>query len=712
MYGAGGVRMYLDTDGKVGIGTRTPSTTLHLSGTLRIANGGESCDANRAGGIRYNSGTFEFCDGGGTWESMATVAAAGAGAVTELDDLSDAAKETTGNNVFIGHEGGSFGAQNIQNTAIGIGALDALDGTGTGSEGRYNTALGVNALSANTTGHSNTASGAAALSVNTTGYNNTASGVSALRTNTTGYGNTSTGVNTLYANPTGYFNTATGLSAMTENTTGYSNTATGVSALRFNTTGYGNTSTGVNTLYANTTGFSNTATGANALRFNTTGNYNTAIGRYALYNNTEAGYNTALGANALSDISGTQPNANTALGYNTGRGIVTGSSNTIIGANVTGLASDLSNTVIIADGDGNQRIYANSSGNVGIGTTNPNNRLVVMTPDGSNQNAVLIFGQDQVDKFGSLGYNDAADKVYFSGGHWTGTKRPIILQGNGGQVGIGQGAAGTTTGIFEVSDTLYVLDTGVVGIGRNAPQTRVDISGTLRIANGGEACDSNRAGGIRYNSGTFEFCDGGGTWESMATVAGGEGGTSDRIVSGTTSLVAGEDGSLKLTASGTSKMIYSAGGSLGLGTDAPQGGTFHINGANGTANAAINLSISGTTTTQMSAIQFVTKSGNTPRLGQSDTNGWSLSARGDGLSIPQQQNDLIFYSYAGVTPKLVMAMDSVSQSVGIGTDDPEATLDVSGTVKVAGTGSEGCDPSKWGMLRRNPATGKLQICRH
>jgi hypothetical protein len=54
---------------------------------------------------------------------------------------------------------------------------------------------------------------------------------------------------------------------------------------------------------------------------------------------------------------------------------VTGINNTIIGANVTGLASTLSNRIIIADGSGNQRIYVDNTGNVGIGTTAPTAKL-------------------------------------------------------------------------------------------------------------------------------------------------------------------------------------------------------------------------------------------------------------------------------------------------------------------------------------------------
>ncbi len=50
-----------------------PSATLHVSGTLRIANGGEACDANRTGAIRYTGGDFQFCRNGTAWENLASI---------------------------------------------------------------------------------------------------------------------------------------------------------------------------------------------------------------------------------------------------------------------------------------------------------------------------------------------------------------------------------------------------------------------------------------------------------------------------------------------------------------------------------------------------------------------------------------------------------------------------------------------------------------
>jgi hypothetical protein len=139
--------------------------------------------------------------------------------------------------------------------------------------------------------------------------------------------------------------------------TGSNNTAIGDYALYSNTTGSSNTASGYIALHSNTTGSNNTASGLGALYSNTTGSNNTASGLGALYSNTTGSSNTASGVNALYDYNDTTSAAdnNSAFGYNTGRGLVTGVNNTILGANVTGLASALSNSIILATGDGTIR---------------------------------------------------------------------------------------------------------------------------------------------------------------------------------------------------------------------------------------------------------------------------------------------------------------------------------------------------------------------
>ena len=202
-----------------------------------------------------------------------------------------------------------------------------------------------------------------------------------------GSGNVAIGVNALYYSEKGYYNTALGLNALMNNTSGYQNFAGGTNALLSNTTGYGLVAVGAESLSANTTGFHNFGCGYFSLRNNTigygnvalgvnsapsmvSGLYNTAIGCNAMYSNTTGSYEVAIGALCLFDLDNTSNNgtgANTAIGYNTGRGIITGVNNTIIGANVTGLSASLSNNIIISDGAGNQRINVDSSGHVCLG---------------------------------------------------------------------------------------------------------------------------------------------------------------------------------------------------------------------------------------------------------------------------------------------------------------------------------------------------------
>ena len=135
-------------------------------------------------------------------------------------------------------------------------------------------------------------------------------------------------------------------------------------------------------------GFFNTALGELALRAmgtssTGTNNYNTAIGYATLRNLTGGGQNTAIGNLALNSLTGIAGN-NTAVGYEAGKFISSGQNNTILGSfdgNENGLdIRTSSGNVVISDGNGQIRFYANSSGNVGIGTTSPSNLLHLTGP--------------------------------------------------------------------------------------------------------------------------------------------------------------------------------------------------------------------------------------------------------------------------------------------------------------------------------------------
>ncbi len=110
---------------------------------------------------------------------------------------------------------------------------------------------------------------------------------------------------------------------------------------------------GLDAMNSNSSGDSSVAIGKTSLYSNTTGSNNTSVGEASLYSNTTGSSNAAYGANALRDLNilnGT--GGNTAVGTNTGRGIITGTNNTIIGAGVQGLDTTLTNNIILSSGDG------------------------------------------------------------------------------------------------------------------------------------------------------------------------------------------------------------------------------------------------------------------------------------------------------------------------------------------------------------------------
>ena len=243
---------------------------------------------------------------------------------------------------------------NLTVSAISAGIVTVTGSDGGGGSSQFvTTAAGIHTLSNVGIGTTNptkklTVSGDALINGLTVGLGSQG-----------GSSNTAFGVGVL--NSTGnLYNTGVGYNVLAA-AAGNNNTGIGYNALTFNTSS-NNTAAGFCALYDNTNGSNNTAIGYETLRYNTNGSNNTAIGLQSLYNNTFGNYNTSIGHGA-------------------GQGITTGSKNTLLGSydgNQNGLDIRTSNNnVVLSDGDGNIRFYANSSGNVGLGTTNPTSALTV-----------------------------------------------------------------------------------------------------------------------------------------------------------------------------------------------------------------------------------------------------------------------------------------------------------------------------------------------
>jgi len=55
--------------GNVGIGTATPASKLSVAGGVQIGDDGAACVAEKAGTLRWNSGSLQVCDGA-SWEGL------------------------------------------------------------------------------------------------------------------------------------------------------------------------------------------------------------------------------------------------------------------------------------------------------------------------------------------------------------------------------------------------------------------------------------------------------------------------------------------------------------------------------------------------------------------------------------------------------------------------------------------------------------------
>jgi len=229
--------MRLDASDNLGLGTTTPDTRLDVDGTIRMAYGGEACDANREGAIHYNSAndTFFACATSGSWTEIATVAS------TNLNDLADVTITNAQPNDILFRSGGEWvdvrldidsladGTRDSTRLLLGSNASGGLRVTSVGADsmtndaGSDNTAVGFSTLGGATSGNTNTAIGSRAMSATTTAFANTAIGNDAMRIIASGEHNVALGRDVLESFTSGSFNVVLGARSGSLLTSGSSN---------------------------------------------------------------------------------------------------------------------------------------------------------------------------------------------------------------------------------------------------------------------------------------------------------------------------------------------------------------------------------------------------------------------------------------------------------------------------------------------------------
>jgi len=337
LYQTGSVAAFM---GNVGIGTTSPSASLHIKGAglndiliTEKANGSGSFKIYADGSVSntpngINSGNEAF----GISALVSASNASGANTAMGVWAL----KNTTAGqlNVGIGYLAGAYGFGFNSSTYVGGQA-----GRFAGSGSDFNVGIGRDALGG---------------SINPSRTANDPAQVNYV---------------------TGIRNTAVGTSALTRIVSGQRNNAFGDSALSNNVSGSYNTANGnrtINTLIS--------------------GDYNTALGYDSLFTVNSSSYNTGIGTQALRDA--TIGDKNISLGFDSGRGITTGRANLILGS-VTGLDPSLSNNIILADGDGNIRAqYSSSLWNISSSLTLSGSLSIKSTSTGSIINTINLSGSN------------------------------------------------------------------------------------------------------------------------------------------------------------------------------------------------------------------------------------------------------------------------------------------------------------------------------
>jgi hypothetical protein len=554
--------------------------------------------------------------------------------------------------VSIGLNGSSFSAASF---SVGIGNSALSQG------GAQSVAVGAQALQSSI-GNNNTAIGAFSMQTNSTGAQNSAIGAYSLYNNFNGIYNNTFGYQAGFGITIGNYNNAFGYNAL-YNASGNSNTAIGDAAGSSQTSGDYNVIIGPQQNVPILTGSNQLTIGAGNTAWIYGNNaYNIGIGT------TNPTSTLAVGGTITELYSGTYWNM--VSQYDVGIGASQIPLNQYLGQ--LAFADQYSPYGLRRDGGGSDDVVVNSSGFVGIGTTNPLGTLQVGS---ATTQAFVVNSVGQLVVGATSATNDSPIIIKSVGAAATPAPQILISPTTGTNQSVIQFASGGSGGFF---------------IGRS------NSSGNVTNTNGVTAFSGLNS--VSYadfigNSGTLPLLFLTNSTEAMRI------NSSQQVGIGTTNPL----GTLQVGA-GTSTFIVTGIGSVGIGTTTPTDRlTLHnASGpagmsalASGNAYLVLDSGRGGTVGNQISFIDFKLNStlyGNlavnegtsgTPfEINSAVSNNVSLVGGGGNVGIASGIPAQLFQVGAGSTQSMVVTGVG---SVGIGTTNPQYALQVRGDLQVSGT---------------------------
>jgi hypothetical protein len=411
--------LYVDSQGRLGIGTSVPQSQLHLKGTAPAftledtATGGHTFALH---GLEKGDGSFGLFDqaaGEARWlvdsEGRMGINTTKPTSTFTVDGYIESTKGFLVNGRPVGRFGVIGGSQPLWE-----GPSNTWYGTNAGNStmtGLFNSFFGVDSGSTTTSGSGNTFMGWGAGSSNSSGNDSSIFGAGAGRYNTgsnnaffgqnAGNQNTGSGNNSFFgksageqngasdnaffgygagkSNSLGNYNSFFGSEAGYNSMNGYHNSFFGYGAGHSNDWGNWNAFFGFRSGYANTSGW-NSFFGANTGEDNTTGHGNSFLGYWSGMDNTTGNFNTFVGSDT--GHASSVEEGNTLLGayanFNPGP---SPSTSPVTNAAAIGYRAYVAQSNSLVLGSINGVNSATSYVNVGIGTTTPARQLHLAGPN-------------------------------------------------------------------------------------------------------------------------------------------------------------------------------------------------------------------------------------------------------------------------------------------------------------------------------------------